>query len=73
MSSIADEDLLVGEPVVVGRRVIRPLATRSITSHREDRGLAALARLEPVGVLVEGPEGVHTLGLDGEELPDEPA
>lgn len=62
------DDVEVGEPLVVGNRVIRPLARRAVWPHEAERAAGVVGVLEPVGVLVEGPEGVRALDLDGDEI-----
>lgn len=60
-----------GEPVEVGDVTITPLVEVSgwIEHETEVGGLTGGGRIEPLGVLVEGPDGARALGLDGEELP----
>lgn len=68
---MAEAPLHAGDPVVVGDRVIRPLARRSLASRETDDGFAVTARLVPVGVVVETPGEVRALDLDGEPIPFE--
>lgn len=67
---MTEPEIDVGEPVVVGRHVIRPIASRRVSLLRGEKGHVVLGRLDAVGLMVEGPEGVQTIGLDGGELAD---
>lgn len=67
-----DEDVLeVGSPLVLGGLVLRPIARRRIATVAGEHARGILARLEPVGVVVEDGERSRTLDLDGEELPED--
>lgn len=66
---MAEAPLHAGDPVVVGDRVIRPLARRSLASRETPDGFTVTVRLVPVGVVVETPGEVRALDLDGDPLP----
>lgn len=67
-----DEDTVeIGDPRVVGDVVIRPIARRRIRSYGEGPAGAVLARLTPVGIVVERDGSSRALTLDGEALPDD--
>lgn len=58
-----------GEPIEIGDVTLTPLVEVSGRIEREAGGLVGGGRIQPLGVLVEGPEGTRALGLDGRELP----
>lgn len=58
-----------GEPIQVGERTLTPLVEVVVSAHEEPAGRVASGQVTPLGVLVDGPEGTHALGLDGRELP----
>lgn len=67
-----DEDTLeIGRPLVVEDVVLRPIARRRIVPLEGEDVDGIVARLKPVGVLLEDGSTSQALGLDGEELPDE--
>lgn len=66
-----EEALEIGEPVVVGDVVIRPIAYRRLAGGTDGTATGAIGLLRPMGVIVEGPDGVETLDLSGEELADD--
>lgn len=68
---MGDQGLEMGEPVVVGNVVIRPIARRRVLEANEGEVSGVVARLRPLGVVVEGPDGFQTLDLDGEKLADD--
>lgn len=63
----------VGEPLVVANVVIRPIAERRILADIDHEGAPCLlvARLRPVGLLVEDGEDSRALDLDGQRLADD--
>lgn len=63
-----DDALEVGDPVVVGRRVLRPIARRLIAGHASEGTAAAVGHVQPVGLIVESPDGIEAIDLDGEEI-----
>lgn len=58
-----------GEPIEIGDVTLTPLVEVSAWVRPEAGGLAGGGRVEPLGVLVEGPDGTWAVGLDGEDLP----
>lgn len=66
-----ERSLEVGEPVTVEDVVIRPIARRRIVGGTDGTTGGAIGLLRPMGVIVEGPDGVETLDLDGGELAEE--
>lgn len=63
-----DEDVEVGDPVVVGRRVLRPIARRHVAGHAGEGTAAAFGHVRPVGLIVESPDGIEAIDLEGEEI-----
>lgn len=66
-----DQAVEIGEPVVAGDVVIRPIAQRRILTTSGEQAGAILARLRPLGVIVERAGELRTLDLDGEELAED--
>lgn len=56
------------EPIQVGDVTITPLVEVRLTL-RGEAPPGGTGAIEPLGVLVEGPDGVQAVGLDGDELP----
>lgn len=56
------------EPIEVGDVTITPLVEVRLTL-RSEAPRGGTAALEPIGILIDGPDGSRALGLDGEELP----
>lgn len=65
-----EREIEIGAPVVVGDVVLRPIARRRVANLGDERGQATLARIRPVGVIVEDGDS-RALGLDGDPLADE--
>lgn len=68
---MAEDEVELGSPLVVGDVVLRPIASRRIEHLTVEEGKATFARLRPLGVIVEDGEGSRALDLDGEELDDD--
>lgn len=66
-----EDELQLGPPLVVEDVVIRPIARRRIASLSGEAGRASLARLRPLGVLVEDGGEPRALDLEGNELPED--
>lgn len=66
-----EQRLAVGTGIEVEGVVIRPIAQRRLLAGGEGTPRLAFGQLEPVGVLVEGPEGRQMLDLEGARLPDD--
>jgi uncharacterized spore protein YtfJ len=63
-------DLELGDPIVAGDTVLRPITRRRTLAHTGDEGGGLVARLAPVGVLVERDGSMRALDLDGDVLPE---
>lgn len=63
--------LEIGSPLVVDDVVLRPIARRRTVTLEGDQADGIVARLKPVGVLLEDGNSSRALDLDGEELDDE--
>lgn len=68
---MGEDELELGPALVLEGVRIRPIARRRVASVTGEAGQATLGRLRPLGILVEDPEGVRALGLDGAELPED--
>lgn len=68
---MGEDEVEVGSPLVVGDVVLRPIARRRVKEIAGEDGRATLARLRPLGVIVEDGEESRALDLDGEELSDD--
>lgn len=66
-----EASLEIGSPVVVEDVVLRPIARRRIATVEGEQAHGIVARLKPVGVLLEDGDSSRALDLDGEELADE--
>jgi hypothetical protein len=66
-----EDTLELGSPQVVDDVVLRPIARRRIARFDDGDVEGVLARLTPVGVLLEDDGTSRALGLGGEELPDD--
>lgn len=64
-----DREAVFGTPVEVGEVTLTPLVEVTRWRHKDPGGVACGGRLVPLGVLVEGPDGVEALDLDGQPLP----
>lgn len=65
MDEIAVE---IGEPLVVGDVVMRPIAERRVMEAVGEQTKGVLARLQPLGVIVEDGGSSRALDLDGDDL-----
>lgn len=66
-----EETLELGGPVVVGDVVLRPIARRRVATLAGEDAEGLLARLIPVGLVVEERGTSRAVDLDGDELADD--
>lgn len=66
-----EEALELGSPVVVDDVVLRPIARRRVSTLSGEDAEGLLARLIPVGLVVEEGGISRAIDLDGDELADD--